>query len=846
MVRIGWTAVFVLLMFFQGLAQTAKKIIVNVQKTPLSQVLLDLKENYGIQFAFDNDILSKYLVSLNRTFQSEEEALSYLLKNLPLELEKSGDVFIIIPISEDTVAVQIKAPTQITGQVLEAQTYEPLPFSNISINNKYIQTDQQGNFNFIASTGSAFDLRISHLGYYIFDTIITESVNNQFLLNPQIEKIAEVKVLGNLVEQSTLIGDQAGRMKINHRIAPVLPGHGDNSVFNLLRLMPGILAAGEQSTDLLIWGSYESQSKTQFDGYTVFGLKNFNDDISVVNPLMVKNIEVMKGGYDARYGERVGGIVDIAGKNGTMLKPTFTFNINSTTINSLVEIPLSKKSSVLAAYRQTYHQLYDPANLELFGGRNGNSQPKGNMPGNSRDFTVTPDYTFRDANLKYVYRGDNGSQLSMSLYGGGDKFDYNLEGQIVNTIIRRGEEEKNRQLGSSAQFSQPWKNGNTTSLTASYSVFERLADEQNETENIRNGKKNITKNISSDNNVDELTFKAEHTFSLLNGHQIIFGAGAINNNVRLSRQSFNEQVIDLNSQSPRIISYLQDVLPIGKSLEVKPGLRAIYSTKLKTWYAEPRLSTSVKLTEDLKLNVAWGLYNQFMSKTSIVDSSFNYAYFWANSDEVNIPVLHAQHWVGGLSYYKNGFTFSAEAYHKTIDGLSRFYNGSKRFEKGFYTGNARSSGLDVFIKKEYKRQMAWISYSLSKTEEHFPFYLRDEYKPAPHDQRHELKLAGIFNYKSFYFSANYVYGSGFDRFDFETENGLNLNKDYNRLDAAFVYKFRPGKVKTELGISVLNVFNTENIKYSNLRSATVDDINLVRFNVDAVPFTPTLFFNIEF
>jgi hypothetical protein len=845
MAKTVWFAVFMLLVFFQVTAQTAKKIIVNVQKASLSQVLLDLKENYGFQFAFDNDILSKFQISVNRTFQSEEETLSYLLKNLPLEMEKSGEVFIIIPVSEKTVAVQPVSTTQIAGQVLEAQTLEPLPFSYISINNKYIQTDQQGNFNFIASAGSTFDLQISHLGYYIYDTILTESVNNKFLLNPQFEKIAQVDVLGNLVEQSTLIGDKPGRMKINHRIAPVLPGHGDNSVFNLLRLMPGILAAGEQSTDMLIWGSYESQSKIQFDGYTVFGLKNFNDNISVINPLMVKNIEVLKGGYEVRYGDRVGGIVDITGKNGTMHKPVFTFNINSTTINSMAEIPLSKKSSILAAYRQTYYQLYDPANLELFG-RNSKQKSEGSAFGNSIDFVVTPDYSFRDANLKYVFRGDNGSQLSVNLYGGGDKFDYDLEGQILNTIISRTEEERNRQLGSSAQFVYPWKNGNATNITASYAIFERLADEQNQTENTRNGKKNITKNISSDNNVDETTVNAEHTVSLLNGHNLIFGLGAINNNVQLSRKSFDNQLIGLDSQSPRIVSYLQDELPLGSFMELKSGLRVIYATNLKKWYAEPRISTSVKLSEEFKLNAAWGLYNQFMSKTSIVDSSFNYAYFWTNSDEVNIPVLHAQHWVGGISYFKNGLTVSAETYFKPTTGITRFYNGSKRFEKGFYTGDARSSGLDIFIKKEYKRQMAWISYSLGKTEEHFPFYARDEYKSAPHDQRHELKLAGIFNYKSFYFSANYVYGSGFNRYDFETERELNLSQDYNRLDAALVYKFRPGKVKTEIGISVLNVFNTENVKYSNLRTTTVDDISLVNIYTDAVPFTPTLFFNIEF
>lgn len=845
MAKTGWLTVLMFLFLLQVTAQTVKKIKINVLKTSLSQVLLGLKENYGIQFAFDNDVLSNYLISVNRMFQSEEEALSYLLKNLPLEIEKTGNVFIIIPVSADTVAVQPAAFTQISGQVMEAFTYEPLPYSNISINNKYIQTDRLGNFNFIASADSMFDLHISHLGYYIYDTIISQSVNNKFLLNPQFEKIAEVKVLGNLVEQSTLIGDKAGRIKINHRIAPVLPGHGDNSVFNLLRLMPGILASGEQSTDLLIWGSYESQSKIQFDGFTVFGLKNFNDNISVVNPFMVKNIEIMKGGYEARYGDRVGGIVDITGKSGTLQKPTFTFNINSTTINSLFEIPLSKKSSVLAAYRQTYYQLYNPSNLELFGRKRMDS-PMGNSSANVINFTVIPDYVFRDANLKYVYRGDKGRQLSVSLYGGGDKFDYNMEGTFFNTVISRNEEEQNKQFGSSVQYSQPWKNGNLTNVSASYSVLEKLADEQNGAENTRTGKQTVTKLISSVNNVDELTVNAEHVFSFVEGHHLIFGAGAINNSVQLSRKLFDDRIIDLNSQSPRIYSYLQDELPVGKFLELKSGMRIIHSTKLQKWFAEPRISTSVKLSEEIKLNASWGLYNQFMSKTSVVDSAYNFAYFWTNSDAENIPVLHAEHWIGGLSYFKNGFTFSAEVYKKTTNGLTRFHNGSKRYLQGFYTGDAKSRGLDLFIKKEYKRHMGWVSYSLSKTEEHFPFYSPGEYKLAPHDQTHELKIAGIFNYKSFYFSANYVYGSGFERYDFDKLDGTKMDKKYKRLDAALVYKFPPRKVKAELGISVLNVFNTENIKYSNLRKTTVDDINLVGIYVDAVPFTPAVFFNIEF
>ena len=688
------------LVSFQALAQQPVKITVHVENASLNEVLLSLKERYGLQFAYDKDLLSQYTISVNRSFDSEEETLVYLLKTLPLELEKSGHVFLIYPeVPEQKVARQKKI-TQISGQVMEIRTYEPLPFSYIFINNKSIQSDRQGHFSYLASADSTFDVRISHLGYFIYDTLVTGNLNTDFLLTPHIEQLNEVVVEGNPVEKSTLIGDRPGKIKINHRIAPILPGYGDNSVFNLLRLMPGILASGEQSNDLLIWGSYESHSKIQFDGFTVFGLKNFNDNISVVNPFVVKNIDVYKGGYEARFGGRVGGIVDITGKNGSLQKPAFTFNINNTTVNSLLEIPLSGKSSLLAAYRQTYYQLYDPTQLNLF--RN-NTNSRGNGPGGpqstSIDFTVKPDYVFRDANLKYAFNGTDGSEFFISVYGGGDKFSYNMDSSIGNYIFIRSEKEQNQQLGGAVFLRQPWENGNATSFTASYSVFQRSSGEENRVENQRMNLERVTRDVQSENNVDEISFKTEHLVPFRNGNQLLIGAGVLSNNVKLLRQSPENEIINLNSSSPRIFGYLQNDWPVAKFLNLSSGLRTIFASGLNQWYAEPRVLATVHLTKEININASWGLFNQFMAKTSLVDSIFNYSYFWTNSDNESIPVLSGRHLVGGLSYTKNGFIFSAEAYHKTTSGITRFFNGTQILSRGFYQGEGRSYGLDFFLKK---------------------------------------------------------------------------------------------------------------------------------------------------
>ena len=853
-----FAVLLILINWFEVSAQQPTQIRLDVHQKPLNEVLLELKEKYNLQFAYDKDLLSNYQISVTRTFRSEQEALEFLLNDLPLALEKSGNVFLIFPESGQRQTAKKKQFTQISGQVMEVQTYEPLPFSYILINNKSIQSDRQGHFSFLASADTTFDLRISHLGYFIYDTLFSGGLNKEFLLTPKIEQISEVKVEGNPVERSTLIGDLPGKMKINHRIAPVLPGYGDNSVFNLLRLMPGIVAAGEQSNDLLIWGSYESHSRIQFDGFTVFGLKNFNDNISVVNPFVVKNIDVYKGGYGAKYRGRVEGIVDITGKNGSLQKPAFTFNINNTTVNSLLEIPVSENSSLMAAYRQTYYQLYDPTQLNLFRRNEDTGQQQGQGPGTGGtngqggmqtgeiDFTVQPDFNFRDANLKYSVNGDNGGEFYVSLYGGGDKFSYNMDAALTNNQLLRSESESNRQFGGAAFYSQPWQNGNRTSFTAGYSVFHREATEENRVVNTRHNRTRISKNIYSENEVDEFTFKLEHTLPVKDGNRFYFGAGIADNNVQFLRQSFGNDLIHLDNNSPRIFGYVQNDWPVTNFLDLKNGFRLVYFNKLGKVYTEPRIMATMHLTDKINFNASWGLYNQFLAKTSLVDSLYNVTYFWTNSDGESIPVLYGRHLVGGISCNNNGFTVSFEGYHKKTNGLTRFFNGTRFISRGFYQGEGRSYGLDVYLKKEYKRHLGWISYSWSKTDEHFPFFVRNYWRPAPHQQTHELKAAAIINLNRFYVSANYVYGSGFERFDFETADGNRLNREYSRLDAAVVYKFRPEKVKAEAGISVLNVFDTDNIKYSNLRRASVDEINFVGIYTKAVPFTPAVFFMLKF
>ena len=258
----------------------------------LNKVLSGIRDNYKVHISFDDKSLSKYRVTLDETFKTPAEAIERLLTGLPFGFEKTDDVYVIYFIRPE----KKKTEYYLSGQLIDAVTHEPLPYSHITINGRTLATDMQGSFMHSSQSDSVFRVEATHLGYYILDTVLDAATGLRLKLMPAVVGLKEIVVTGHPVEMSTQIGNKPGLMKMNQKIAFFLPGFGDNSIFNLLRLMPGITASGEQTNDLIIWGSYAGQSQVLFDGFTIYGLKNFNDNISSFNPIMAKDIEVHKGG----------------------------------------------------------------------------------------------------------------------------------------------------------------------------------------------------------------------------------------------------------------------------------------------------------------------------------------------------------------------------------------------------------------------------------------------------------------------------------------------------------------------------------------------------------------------
>jgi len=836
------TSLFLLVLLLSSQVKlSGQSVEIEAVDEPLNRVLLEMARDYGIQLSFDDQLLSAYTITLHKVFDNPEEAIAFLIKDYPLDYKQIGDVFTLY----STQAVEPITKHRLSGRIIDSLTGETLPYSHVIINQSGVVTDFNGNFSFV-STDSLFRLRISYMGYYIKDTTLNPGSAYVLGLTPSIIGLQEVVVEGSILERSGQIGEEAGLIRLNHKIAYRLPGNGDNAVFNFLRLQPGILAAGERSSELIIWGSYSGHSKILFDGFTIFGLKNFNDNISFVNPYMAKDIKVLKGGYSAGYDDRVGGIVDITGINGSTSKPSINLNINNMTLNGMASIPVSKRASLTFAYRQTYYNLMDENDLKIVSGERRN-------PG-KYDISVYPDYLFRDMNLKFAGASAGGDNYFISLYDGRDQFAYDVEQEKNNIDISQELEEENRQRGGSAFYGKTWKNGVNSHLSVNLSALNKELYEKQvvtRTSGMGGHQQLSGREVLFNNDILEFSIKNNTRIPISEKQIPEFGWNYTYESVSFSEDSLDQTLVSSADQSHRIGLFLQDEFRPVKRLSIKPGIRLDYPIHLETLYIQPRIQLSFDFADRWKVNAAVGIYNQFISETSVNDELGNIRYVWAICNNTDVPVLKANHFVGGLTFKHKGLTVGVEGYYKTTTGITRYVNLWRLGIQDVYQGESRMYGMDLQVKQYFRKHEAWASYSLSKTEEHFPFMPDDvDYRDAPQDQRHEIKGALLLNFSPFFFSTNYVYGSGFRSppsiYNDPENDDPEERYPYSRLDVAFIYRHSIKSYHFELGISILNVLNHENIKYSNVIRIPDSPTSSISIHAEAVPFTPTIYLNMAF
>jgi hypothetical protein len=863
----------------------------------LELVLLNMKINYRLNFKYDKELVKNITVSTSFGKSSLDLAMKKILEGTDIDFELIAPRNIILfPKSAIPVVVEPSnvQPTRedfsVSGVVKSKKTGETLPFASVVVRGTIngVTTNIDGYFTLFSVPSDTSVLEVNYLGYQTTVFRLSPAVNPdqlEILCEDFGVQLEEVTVKATREEQMLSASTGVSRIGITPAALADLPSFGEKDIFRSLQLLPGISGSNESSSGLFVRGGTPDQNLVLFDGFTVYHVDHLCGFFSAFNTNAIKDVQLYKGGFDAKYGGRLSSVVELPGKEGNTEEFNVGGGLSLLSANAFMEAPFANgKGSVLVAGRrsfqsQFYNNIFDAYTASSEAASTDEPAPVG-RPGMVASQEIQPNTYFYDLNAKATFRPNAKDVFSLSFYNGQDNLDNsrNVDESAFN--FRGGGtpdftfDQENTDLtewgnwGASAKWSRRWNNRFYSNANLSYSNYFSERN-QSDVTTVTRADTALVRNSGSyeQNDLKDITFKLDNEFRISQNNQLDFGVQTIWNNIDYQfTQNDTTTVIDRNDRGLTSTFYLQDKHTFGKKLIAKGGLRSSHYSLTNKIYLEPRASLTYLLTDKIKLKGAWGKYYQFANRIVREDIQQGSRDFWLLADDVQVPISSSVHNIIGASFETNNWLFDVEGYYKTLDGLSEYStrfvptgvgrDQSIAYEEFFHTGSGIAKGVEFLVQRKVGKLTGWLGYTLGEVKYDFEAF-GDEPFFANQDVTHELKLVGSYKLGKVTLGGTFIYATGRpytaptgfyeiglldgttgDFFEVSDKNTVRFD-DYHRLDLSATYDFNLGNSKSSAGISLTNVYDNVNTWYNEYE---VIEGQLLETNVTLLGFTPSLFF----
>jgi hypothetical protein len=768
-----------------------------------------------------------------------------------------------------------------TGRIIDSRSAEPLPFVNIMVKSKKTgtQTNVDGYFTLLKVPTDTTTLVLSYIGYVTTTIKLVPDAPISAItieMEPDNTELDEVVVKGEKTEVLKA-AETIGMFKMTPRNIAKLPNVGEKDIFRSFQLMPGISAANQSSSGLYVRGGTPDQNLVLYDGFTVYYVDHLYGFFSAFNSNPIKDVQLYKGGFDAKFGGRISSVVEITSKDGNKREFNFGGDLSLISGNLWAEGPITKNKKVtfsVAGRRSWAGPLYNTI-FNTFNSSTTATQGTGGGFNRTSTSAQTATSYFYDLNGKVTFKPSDKENVTLSIYNGDDYLD---NSQSVSLPFGGGGGFNNTDLskwgntGTSLKWSKKWSDKLYTNALVSYSNFFSNRDNTSQNTFVRNNETTTIKFGSIENNdLKDYSAKIDLEYKTHTNNQVLFGIQANKLNIDYSNSQNDTTVIIAKQDKGTLIAgYLQDELKLLDSkLVLKGGVRATYFNITNKMYYEPRLSGTYAFNERFKIKGAWGLYYQFAKQVEREDISNGSRNFWVLANDTYLPVTSSKHYILGFSYELNDYLIDVEGYYKDIQNDTRY---TLRFapqigrgliaSETFFNGTGKVKGIDFLIQKKFGDYTGWVGYTLAQSDKYIAQFSANAF-PSNFDVRHEFKSVNIYKLGRWDLAATWLYATGKpytsivggytvklldgttkDFTDPSVTNGNRL-PDSHRLDVSATYNFPHGSI----GLSVFNVYGRSNVwykKYQTVTDATTGDRYLSITDVNYLGFTPNLTFSYKF
>ena len=761
----------------------------------------------------------------------------------------------------------------VSGTVIERGSRETLIGATVVVVGRSVgtATNSYGFYALALPAADSVELEFSYVGYATQRHRI--SLSRNLTLNVELEPVPEqigaVEVLaeGRTSSRST----QTSMVELPMQQFKAIPAMlGEKDVLKALQLMPGVQSGGEGTSGLYVRGGGPDQNLIILDDATVYNASHLFGFVSLFNGDAIKNIELFKGGFPARYGGRLSSVLDISMRDGR--KDTLSGDVGIGLISSrmMLEGPIVKdKASFLVSARRSYIDLLL---LPLMA---------------ASDLGQTG-YYFYDLTAKLNWEVDERNKLYLSGYFGRDKFYMN---ERFTDDAGKRYTEKMGLFYDNATATLRWNHifgeslfSNLSAIFSNYRL--NIFDE---------GRRYRMRYMSG---IRDYGLKYDLTWYPQPAHTVRMGALTTLHNFRPHAMVNIDEEAQLDERREELyrtletVVYAEDEVRLGSIGMANVGLRlSMHSLGLKTLQAhlEPRASVSVYISDRSSVKASYALMNQYIHLLSNTGVGLP-TDLWVPATE-QVPAQRSWQVALGYTYDHKPLrtTFTLEGYYKESQRIVGYLPGSSAFdvvevidgespttfgmswERGVTSGSGRAYGVELLAHRKSGRLQGWVGYTLSWNRHHFaainggkPFYPK-------YDRRHDVSVVATFDLtKRIKLSGTWVYGTGsavtleqasfytpvhdygdqlYEVYYFGPKNSYRM-LPYHRLDLGLQYQRQKRKTIRTWEFGVYNAYNRRNPYFYYIQTVPVEPSGDMEEEqlmlVSLFPLLPSVSWSIKF
>ena len=766
----------------------------------------------------------------------------------------------------DRNAVEPFGSVDLSGVVVDDLTQEVIVGASLILEDSSEMTisNANGGFNLSVPSGKQ-RLIIQSVGYdkTVLDLRIFSADHVEFALRKNVLSLEEVTIEA-VSEDVNVASAQVGVTRLDMKGIDKIPVFmGEVDIEKVLLLQPGVSKIAEGSAGFNVRGGEVDQNLVVLDEGFLLNSSHALGFLSTFNPDMVQSVELYKGTMPAYYGGRLASALDVKARNGDFQKFKLKAGISPITGRLNIETPVIKdKSSINVGLRYNYADLI----LKL---------------GNTPDVRQSSSF-FYDGQLRYAHKINDNNTLEVSFYVSNDEFRFSRDfGFDYQTIMG--------QLSLKSQISDKL-----------FSKFSVVASE------YQSARQELDLNFEStlDNAVVYYKIKEHLTYTPSDQVRIDGGLSLIRyevdpGSIRPTSESSSVQPIVLEQeQSLESALFLQGEWNLSQRWSVSGGLRAVFYQYLgpksvlqynglpdvenivdTLFYEkgdiiesynslEPRFSFRYRINPSESIKGGYSrtvqYINQISNFTAPTPSSI-----WQLSNTYIEPSKAHNFSLGFFKNYRNNlWETSVEGYYRAISDLIEYQdfadlNVNDHLETELLSGEGRSYGLELSVKKKRGLFNGWVSYTLSRTERQVDEINNGDWYLSNLDKTHDLSVVGIFDFNERHsITINFNYATGRPTTapigSYLNENGLNIPiyssrnefriPDFHRLDVSYTvgqgYN-RSRRIKTSWIFSIFNLYGRKNPYSVFFTQKPFSFPTANRFSVLG-SILPSVSFNIEF